>query len=151
MPMKKKKEKSPTVKSAAGIVEKMMKRKEKASDNRKEFFEEQDKVFENGEPLNEDPDTLFSADSIGDEQPEKIDFGFSFEADEGRAGEVNRDIEGDLTPEQRAQGNLFQPSLSTGDPGEYGDTAEETVNMHVTDEEHAGLGQKDEPKGKDRK
>lgn len=78
-----------------------------------------------------------SEDGLEKDPGDRLEFGFSFSAEEGRIGEEH-DYYGDMTNEQKAVGNMYDPSLSIGrvhqDINE-----EEAGDIHISDEHNIGM------------
>lgn len=76
-------------------------------------------------------------DGLEQNPGERLEFGFSFSAEEGRIGEEN-EYYGDMTKEQKAVGNIYDPTMDTGRARIDVDD-QQVGNVHITDEDHIGM------------
>lgn len=77
------------------------------------------------------------SDGLEQNPGERLEFGFSFSPEEGRLGEEN-EYHGDMTPDQKALGNVYDPTLSSG-RASVDINEEETQGIHFADESNIGM------------
>ncbi len=89
------------------------------------------------ESLNEE---LFGNDEIDIQikEGEKLEFGFSFNAQDGESGDESDDF-GDLPEPLKKTGHQYDPALASGEKSRRSDPNEISDSMHIADSFDAGI------------
>jgi hypothetical protein len=111
--------------------------KEKSGPERRKMPLDNAKMGDYAEINPDDGEITPETDGIEAIPGRRIEFGFSFQAEEGREGE-EIDYYGDMTKDQKAVGNIFDSTLGTGRT--HSDiNEEEAAAMHFADESNIGM------------
>lgn len=101
------------------------------------FLPEEQKYPENEKELNEE---LYGTDSVEGSVSEakKLEFGFSFNAQDGESGNENEDY-GDLPTELKKAGHIYDPALSDGNAKPKDDQDEISDTIHIVKNDEVGF------------